>query len=79
MPAQGKHRRSQSTSLRRGLVAVTAGGAVLALPVIGATSAFAAPAPAAPQQAVAPASVSAQVNSAVQAAPAQHSVAAGET
>ncbi|MFE1368160.1 transglycosylase SLT domain-containing protein [Streptomyces anulatus] len=76
MPAQGKHRRSQSTSLRRGLAAVTAGGAVLALPVIGATSAFAAPAP---QQAVAPASVSAQVNSAVQAAPAQHSVAAGET
>ncbi|MDG9682133.1 transglycosylase SLT domain-containing protein [Streptomyces sp. DH18] len=80
MPAQGKHRRSQSTSLRRGLAAVTAGGAVLALPVIGATSAFAAPAPAAvPQQTVAPASVSAQVNSAVQAAPAQHSVAAGET
>ncbi|MEU4176592.1 LysM peptidoglycan-binding domain-containing protein [Streptomyces sp. NPDC026589] len=61
MPAQGKHRRSQSASLRRGLAAVTAGGAVLALPVIGATSAFAAPAP---QQAV---------------APAQHSVAAGET
>ncbi|MFJ6805389.1 transglycosylase SLT domain-containing protein [Streptomyces anulatus] len=79
MPAQGKHRRSPSTSLRRGLVAVTAGGAVLALPVIGATSAFAAPAPAAAsQQSVAPASVSA-VNSAVQAAPAQHSVAAGET
>ncbi|MFD0043046.1 transglycosylase SLT domain-containing protein [Streptomyces anulatus] len=80
MPAQGKHRRSPSTSLRRGLAAVTAGGAVLALPVIGATSAFAAPAPAAaPPQAVVPASVSAQVNSAVQAAPAQHSVAAGET
>ncbi|MFJ7415974.1 transglycosylase SLT domain-containing protein [Streptomyces sp. NPDC098077] len=79
MPAQGKHRRSQSTSLRRGLVAVTAGGAVLALPVIGATSAFAAPAPAAvPQQAVAPASV-AQANSAKKAAPAQHFVAAGET
>ncbi|MFG3410390.1 transglycosylase SLT domain-containing protein [Streptomyces sp. NPDC048142] len=80
MPAQGKHRRPQSTSLRRGLAAVTAGGAVLALPVIGATSAFAAPAPtAAPQQAVAPASVSAAANSAVQAAPAQHSVVAGET
>ncbi|MEU5288258.1 LysM peptidoglycan-binding domain-containing protein [Streptomyces sp. NPDC020755] len=79
MPAQGKHRRPQSISLRRGLAAVTAGGAVLALPVIGATSAFAAPAPAtAPQQAVAPASV-AQAHSAVQAAPAQHSVAAGET
>ncbi|WP_103531913.1 transglycosylase SLT domain-containing protein [Streptomyces sp. SM11] len=80
MPAQGKHRRPQSTSLRRGLAAVTTGGAVLALPVIGATSAFAAPAPtAAPQQAVAPASLSAQVNSAAKAVPAQHSVVAGET
>ncbi|MFJ9107409.1 transglycosylase SLT domain-containing protein [Streptomyces sp. NPDC102283] len=79
MPAQGKHRRPQSTSLRRGLAVVTVGGAVLALPVIGATSAFAAPAPtAAPQQAVAPTSV-AQADSAVKAAPAQHSVAAGET
>lgn len=79
MPAQGKHHRPQSTSLRRGLVAVTTGGAVLALPVIGATSAFAAPVPATQHQAVAPASVSAQVNSAVRAAPTQHSVAAGET
>ncbi|MFJ2027123.1 transglycosylase SLT domain-containing protein [Streptomyces sp. NPDC087897] len=79
MPAQGKHRRSPSTSLRRGLAAVTTGGAVLALPVIGATSAFAAPAPSAPQAAVVPASVPAQVNSAVRAAPAQHSVKAGET
>ncbi|MGV0099728.1 peptidoglycan-binding protein, partial [Streptomyces californicus] len=51
MPAQGKHRRTRTISLRRGLAAVTTGGAVLALPVIGATSAFAAPAPAAPQAA----------------------------
>ncbi|MEU0098746.1 LysM peptidoglycan-binding domain-containing protein [Streptomyces sp. NPDC006267] len=79
MPAQGKHRRSPSTSLRRGLAAVTAGGAVLALPVIGATSAFAAPAPAAAPQAVTSAPAPAQVNSAVRAAPAQHSVVAGET
>ncbi|MFH9265023.1 LysM peptidoglycan-binding domain-containing protein [Streptomyces sp. NPDC017546] len=80
MPAQGKHRRPQSPSLRRGLAAVTTGGAVLALPVIGATSAFAAPAPAAaPQQAVASAPVSAQANSVLRAAPAQHSVVAGET
>ncbi|PVC82306.1 LysM peptidoglycan-binding domain-containing protein [Streptomyces sp. CS014] len=70
MPAQGKHRRPKSTSLGRGLAAVTTGGAVLALPVIGATSAFAAPAPAA---AAAPA------NSAAKAAPAKHSVVAGET
>ncbi|MFC9479107.1 transglycosylase SLT domain-containing protein [Streptomyces griseus] len=79
MPAKGKHRRTQSTSLRRGLAAVTTGGAVLALPVIGATSAFAAPAPTAAPQAVAPAAVAPQANSAVQAAPAQHSVVAGET
>ncbi|MFH9609557.1 transglycosylase SLT domain-containing protein [Streptomyces sp. NPDC017448] len=79
MPAQGKHRRPQVVSLRRGLAAVTAGGAVLALPVIGATSAFAAPAPSAPQAAVAPAAVSTQVNSAAQAASSQHSVKAGET
>ncbi|MEU5136448.1 LysM peptidoglycan-binding domain-containing protein [Streptomyces californicus] len=79
MPAQGKHRRTRTISLRRGLAAVTTGGAVLALPVIGATSAFAAPAPAAPQAAPAPAAVSAQANSAAQAAPAQHSVRAGET
>ncbi|NEA11649.1 peptidoglycan-binding protein, partial [Streptomyces sp. SID10692] len=58
MPAQGKHRRTRTISLRRGLAAVTTGGAVLALPVIGATSAFAAPAPAAPQAAPAPAAVS---------------------
>ncbi|MFF0335131.1 transglycosylase SLT domain-containing protein [Streptomyces fimicarius] len=79
MPAKGKHRRTQSTSLRRGLAAVTTGGAVLALPVIGATSAFAAPAATAAPQAVAPAAVAPQANSAVQAAPAQHSVVAGET
>ncbi|WP_103508527.1 transglycosylase SLT domain-containing protein [Streptomyces sp. SM13] len=79
MPAKGKHRRSQSTSLRRGLAAVTTGGAVLALPVIGATSAFAAPAPIAAPQAVAPAAVAAQANSAAKAAPAHHSVVAGET
>ncbi|MFJ6443925.1 transglycosylase SLT domain-containing protein [Streptomyces sp. NPDC091649] len=79
MPAQGKHRRSPSTSLRRGLAAVTAGGAVLALPVIGATSAFAVPAPAAAPQAATSVPAPAQVNSAVRAAPAQHSVVAGET
>ncbi|PCG85315.1 peptidoglycan-binding protein [Streptomyces sp. WZ.A104] len=87
MPAQGKHRRPKSTSLSRGIAAVTTGGAVLALPVIGATTAFAAPAPAAQQQAVAPVSVAAQANSAakaasgatVKAAPAKHSVAAGES
>ncbi|MEU8629014.1 LysM peptidoglycan-binding domain-containing protein [Streptomyces sp. NPDC048669] len=44
MPIMGKHRRSKSTSLTRGFIAVSAGGAVLALPLIGAGSASAAPA-----------------------------------
>ncbi|MEU2680374.1 transglycosylase SLT domain-containing protein [Streptomyces sp. NPDC007107] len=44
MPENGKHRRFRTSSLTRGIIAVTTGGAALALPVIGATSAFAAPA-----------------------------------
>ncbi|MEI7031194.1 transglycosylase SLT domain-containing protein [Streptomyces pratensis] len=79
MPALGKHRRTTSFSLGRGLAAVTAGGAVLALPVVGAATAFAAPAPAPQHRAEAPASVASAVNSAVRAAPATHSVASGET
>nr|WSS71799.1 transglycosylase SLT domain-containing protein [Streptomyces sp. NBC_01175] len=43
MPENGKHRRFRTSSLTRGIIAVTTGGAALALPVIGATSAFAAP------------------------------------
>ncbi|MFF3899810.1 transglycosylase SLT domain-containing protein [[Kitasatospora] papulosa] len=45
MPENGKHRRFRTSSLTRGIIAVTTGGAALALPVIGATGAFAAPAP----------------------------------
>ncbi|MDF0375150.1 MULTISPECIES: transglycosylase SLT domain-containing protein [Streptomyces] len=47
MPENGKHRRFRTSSLTRGIIAVTTGGAALALPVIGATGAFAAPAPSA--------------------------------
>ncbi|MFE9815202.1 transglycosylase SLT domain-containing protein [Streptomyces sp. NPDC005773] len=43
MPIKGHHRRSKSTPLTRGLIAVSAGGAVLALPLIAAGSASAAP------------------------------------
>ncbi|MEU1472651.1 transglycosylase SLT domain-containing protein [Streptomyces sp. NPDC005761] len=43
MPIKGQHRRSKSTPLTRGLIAVSAGGAVLALPLIAAGSASAAP------------------------------------
>ncbi|MFF7254340.1 transglycosylase SLT domain-containing protein [Streptomyces microflavus] len=80
MPAQGKHRRTKSVSLSRGIAAVTTGGAVLALPVLGATTASAAPAHSVvAEKAVAPVSVTAQVNSVTKAAPAKHSVVAGET
>ncbi|NEC63528.1 LysM peptidoglycan-binding domain-containing protein [Streptomyces sp. SID9727] len=44
MPFTGKHRRAKSASLTRGFIAVSAGGAVLALPLITAGSASAAPA-----------------------------------
>ncbi|MFD5769852.1 peptidoglycan DD-metalloendopeptidase family protein [Streptomyces sp. NPDC127049] len=71
MPANGKHRRQKSTFLTRGLVAAGTGGAVVALPLIGATAAHAA-------EQAAPAAVSAGVVSAaahVQAAPAAKAAA----
>ncbi|MFD3955180.1 MULTISPECIES: transglycosylase SLT domain-containing protein [Streptomyces] len=79
MPALGKHRRPKSVSLGRGIAAVTTGGAVLALPVLGATTASAAPAPAVAEKAVAPVSVAAQANSVTKAAPTKHSVVSGES
>ncbi|GAA3009266.1 M23 family metallopeptidase [Streptomyces fulvorobeus] len=42
MPAKGKHRRTKSGSIARGIFAAGTGGAVLALPLIGATGAQAA-------------------------------------
>ncbi|MEV0323651.1 LysM peptidoglycan-binding domain-containing protein [Streptomyces sp. NPDC050658] len=47
MPAKGKHRRPKSGSFRRGIAVAGTGGAVLVLPVLGATAAGAAQAPAA--------------------------------
>ncbi|MET9800908.1 LysM peptidoglycan-binding domain-containing protein [Streptomyces sp. NPDC006368] len=43
MPAKGKHRRSKNSPLTRRFVAAGAGGAALALPILGATTAQAAP------------------------------------
>jgi hypothetical protein len=55
MPAKGKHRRPKSSSLSRGIAAAGTGGAVLVLPVLGATGAQAAQAgPAAAKPAAAP-------------------------
>ncbi|MFF1506690.1 peptidoglycan DD-metalloendopeptidase family protein [Streptomyces sp. NPDC058326] len=70
MPATGKHRRTKSSRLTRGIAAAGTGGAVVALPFLGATGAHAAEqaAPAAaPAQAV---TAAAHVKAAaVQAAP----------
>ncbi|MFF9425293.1 peptidoglycan DD-metalloendopeptidase family protein [Streptomyces sp. NPDC090082] len=67
MPASGKHRRVKSSRLTRGIAAAGTGGAVVALPLLGATGAHAAE-QAAP--AAAPAHAVAQVKAAaVQAAP----------
>ncbi|MFF3785847.1 peptidoglycan DD-metalloendopeptidase family protein [Streptomyces sp. NPDC001933] len=52
MPISGKHRRPKVSTIARGVAAVSAGGAVVALPLLGATGAQAAPA-AAPQSAAA--------------------------
>ncbi|OEJ34539.1 LysM peptidoglycan-binding domain-containing M23 family metallopeptidase [Streptomyces subrutilus] len=68
MPAKGKHRRPKSRSLSRGLAVAGTGGAALALPLMGAGGANAAPAPAA-APATAPA-VAPQLPVALQAAPA---------
>ncbi|MFH8468806.1 transglycosylase SLT domain-containing protein [Streptomyces sp. NPDC017991] len=43
MPARGKHRRPRNSTLTRGIVAAGTGGAALALPLVGATGAQAAP------------------------------------
>ncbi|RPK54475.1 Transglycosylase SLT domain protein [Streptomyces sp. ADI96-02] len=80
MPAQGKHRRTQSIALSRRIAAVTTGGAVLALPVLGAATAVAAPSHGvAAERTVAQAPASGQANSAAKAAPSTHSVVAGES
>lgn len=42
MPISGKHRRTKSRVIARGVAAVSAGGAVIALPLLGATGAHAA-------------------------------------
>ncbi|MEU3217007.1 LysM peptidoglycan-binding domain-containing M23 family metallopeptidase [Streptomyces sp. NPDC006971] len=47
MPISGKHRRTKSSVIARGVAAVSTGGAVIALPLLGATGAHAAQ-PAAP-------------------------------
>ncbi|MFJ4964557.1 peptidoglycan DD-metalloendopeptidase family protein [Streptomyces sp. NPDC088729] len=78
MPAQGKHRRTKSGAISRGVLAAGTGGAVLALPLFAATGAHAAEkaAPAAKPAAAVAAAHSAPA--AAKAAPKTYSVVAGD-
>ncbi|MGW9435892.1 M23 family metallopeptidase [Streptomyces sp. NPDC055607] len=74
MPAKGKHRRPKSNPLTRGFAAAGTGGAVVALPLLGATGAHAAE-----QAAPAAASVQSVVTAHAVAAKAAPAKAAAET
>ncbi|MFG2628291.1 transglycosylase SLT domain-containing protein [Streptomyces sp. NPDC048473] len=76
MSTTGNHRRRKSTSLTRGLIAATTGGAALVLPLIGAGFASAAPAQTVTAEKAA-ASTVATVKE--KAAPTIYSVIAGDT
>ncbi|MYT89688.1 peptidoglycan DD-metalloendopeptidase family protein [Streptomyces sp. SID8359] len=84
MPAQGKHRRPKSGPITRGVLAAGTGGAVLALPLIGATGAHAAekaaPAvkPAAATAAVVPAAAPQAAPAKAKTAPKTYSVVSGD-
>ncbi|MFF0427093.1 peptidoglycan DD-metalloendopeptidase family protein [Streptomyces sp. NPDC004520] len=77
MPAKGKHRRPKSSRLTRGLAAAGTGGAVVALPLLGATGAHAAE-QAAPAAAPAVAPVKAAPAAPAKAAPKTYSVVRGD-
>ncbi|MEU1215913.1 transglycosylase SLT domain-containing protein [Streptomyces sp. NPDC005791] len=80
MPENGKHRRFRTSSLTRGIIAVSTGGAALALPVIGATGAFAAPAqPASVEKVATSTAVSGKAIAAQKSENATYSVVVGDT
>ncbi|WP_037673437.1 LysM peptidoglycan-binding domain-containing M23 family metallopeptidase [Streptomyces griseus] len=60
MPAKGKHRRPKSSRFTRSIAVAGTGGAALALPLLGATGAHAAPYRSAPEKAVQSAPVAEQ-------------------
>ncbi|MFC8291437.1 peptidoglycan DD-metalloendopeptidase family protein [Streptomyces sp. NPDC057242] len=74
MPAKGKHRRPKNNPLTRGFAAAGTGGAVVALPLLGATGAHAAE-----QAAPAPASVRSAVTAHAVVAKAAPAKASAET
>ncbi|MEU5715827.1 transglycosylase SLT domain-containing protein [Streptomyces sp. NPDC020403] len=80
MPAKFKNRRSGTSSLTRGIIAVSTGGAALALPVIGATGAFAAPAqPVAVEKSVTSTALSGKGIAAQKSEPVTYSVILGDS
>ncbi|MFE4330687.1 transglycosylase SLT domain-containing protein [Streptomyces sp. NPDC056831] len=80
MSATGNHRRRKSTSLTRGLLAVTTGGAALVLPLVGAGFASAAPAQSATAEKAAASTVAtAKEKTAQKDALTIYSVIAGDT
>ncbi|MVO85447.1 transglycosylase SLT domain-containing protein [Streptomyces sp. p1417] len=78
MPAKGKHRRPKSSPLTRGIAAAGTGGAVLALPVLGATTANAAEAAAA-KPAAAPKTYVVVAGDSLSAIAREHSLSGGWT
>ncbi|WP_069169274.1 transglycosylase SLT domain-containing protein [Streptomyces griseus] len=80
MPAKFKTRRPGTRSLTRGIIAVSTGGAALALPVIGATGAFAAPAhPVAAEKSITSTAVSGKEIAAQKSEPVTYSVILGDS
>ncbi|MFH8476080.1 transglycosylase SLT domain-containing protein [Streptomyces sp. NPDC018000] len=79
MSAIGNYRRRKSTSLTRGLVAATTGGAALVLPLIGAGFASAAPAQSVTAEKAASTVAAVGEESAQKDAPVIYSVIAGDT
>ncbi|MER6615954.1 transglycosylase SLT domain-containing protein [Streptomyces xantholiticus] len=82
MPAKGKHRRPNYRSRTRGFIVATTGGAAFALPLVGATTAQAAPVAQSvvAEKVVAPAAVaSAAQVVAKKAGPVTYSVVAGDS
>ncbi|MER5849186.1 transglycosylase SLT domain-containing protein [Streptomyces sp. NPDC002012] len=80
MSATGNHRRRKSTSLTRGLIAATTGGAALVLPLVGAGFASAAPAQSATAEKAAASTVATvKEKTAQKDAPTIYSVIAGDT
>ncbi|MDQ0846669.1 M23 family metallopeptidase [Streptomyces sp. V1I6] len=81
MPAKGKHRRPKTNPITRGFVVAGTGGAAIALPLFGATTANAAPAeaPAVAEKAAAAAPASAPAAApAAKKAPKTYTVVAGD-